>query len=274
MRVRRRQDEFEAAGFMRLEIEVALFADVGFNAADQPKARLIGRVEASDGAMLLFRLGHRHAARDPQAVRMVGDRRIAVPPREAGLGDLLEGRRAVAPFRMHLEIATVVGRTWSRGRRVVEEAQRFGATEKVLAERPPAPDILELAAVRDRLFDRRRASGLEDLEDHARRSRPNAGNLHERPIWADEVRKRFFERQHGRGGSLVAEHAGPRRLHESQAAQQTANYGVGIGGAAGGLDHRLSMSFASRTPRVLWPNTARRRRRAWNRPCGGGSAAR
>src|SRR5689334_9559961 len=89
------------------------------------------RVDFVDGAPLLGGFGHRHAAGDSQAVRVVSDGGEAIAAVQARVGNLANRRSAVAPFRMHLQIAGVVFERGARKRRISQNATDCGAAQKV-----------------------------------------------------------------------------------------------------------------------------------------------
>src|SRR5437763_2804114 len=96
---------------------------------------------------------HGHAAGDLQSVRMIRDGRegpAAVDGREC---DLIQRRRAVAPFRVHLQIAVVV--RWRRPREgiVREDAQDGGPAEKRASEGAASANLIRLSAPRDGILD-------------------------------------------------------------------------------------------------------------------------
>ena len=58
----------------RAEIQLAFRADVRFDAFDQPEGSSAGLVDGVDRQVLARCFFHRHAARDLESVRMIGDR--------------------------------------------------------------------------------------------------------------------------------------------------------------------------------------------------------
>lgn len=104
----RREDDIKQSRFFIRQIELSRGTDVGFNTLQQAKPGTKATVDALDRDALLSGLGHRHATGDLEAVGMVRDRRILITARQTGVGDLLHGRHAIAPFRMHLEIAAIL----------------------------------------------------------------------------------------------------------------------------------------------------------------------
>ena len=61
-----------------------------------------------NGQTLRRGLRHRHAAGDFEPVRMVGHRRVLIASFKASVGNLLDRRRAITPFGVHLQITAVL----------------------------------------------------------------------------------------------------------------------------------------------------------------------
>ena len=106
--VRRGQHDVEGGRLVVGEIELARRVDVRLDALQQPESTAVSRVDVVDGQPLRRGFGHRHPAGDLQSVRMVGDRRVLIASLNAGVGNLLDRRRAIAPFGVHLQITAVL----------------------------------------------------------------------------------------------------------------------------------------------------------------------
>src|SRR5436309_2679795 len=98
---------------------------------------------------------------------MIRDAAERVPAIEAAADDVLQRLAAVAPDRVHLQIAAVVVDARSAERRVSERGEDLRAAEKVTAEVAPPLDIGALRAFGYRTLDRRRRSGLQHFQNHA-----------------------------------------------------------------------------------------------------------
>ena len=68
---------------------------------------------------------------DCKSVRVIRDGRVPVAALEARFDDFVERWSAVAPLRVHLQIAAVVLRRGAVECRVVEDSPYFGAAEKL-----------------------------------------------------------------------------------------------------------------------------------------------
>src|SRR5881628_3486676 len=99
---------------------------------------------------------------------MVGDGAERVSEVDAGFDDVLERLAAIAPRRVHLEIAAIVLDPRPGQRRVAQRAEDLRAAEGMIAKAAAALDILLLAAAGDRALDGRRSAGLKDLENDPR----------------------------------------------------------------------------------------------------------
>jgi hypothetical protein len=95
---------------------------------------------------------------------------------------------------------------------------------------------LQIAAVlvRSRSDERRIAKGPQHLENDAQRSRTDAGDSRQRTaVLFGQLGQRLFERHHGSGGALVAEHLRLRRLCVRQIAQGSADDSVHVPACSG-----------------------------------------
>ena len=181
-RMRRHDDELELRELGRRHVHRSVGADVRLDPFDQPEGAFVFLVQAIDRAMLLEELRHRDAAGDRQTVRMIRDTAEAVATLDAGRDDLVERLAAVAPRRVHLQIAAIVGDRRSGQLLVLQRREHLRATEKVSAQIAPSCDVFALAALVDRALDRRRRSRLQHLENHARGRRADVRNLPERAV--------------------------------------------------------------------------------------------
>ncbi len=154
-RVRGGQHDVERCRLVEGQVQLAGSVDVGLDPLQEVEPVAGRLVDAVDGLALLCGLGHRHAAGNRQAVRMVGDRRVPVAACQAGLGNLVHRRRAVAPFRMHLQVAAVV--VWRRPveGRVAQDAEGLGAAEDMLPQASATSDVRLPAARLDGTFNGR-----------------------------------------------------------------------------------------------------------------------
>src|SRR6185436_7149091 len=106
-RMRRGDDELELPHFGRRHVDGAVGEDVRLDSLEQSETAAVLPVEGIDFGMLFDRAFHAHAAGDTEAIRMVRDPRARPAAFEAGVHDRLEGFGAVAPDRMHLEVAAI-----------------------------------------------------------------------------------------------------------------------------------------------------------------------
>ena len=107
-RVGRRHDQLQLLQLGRLHVHAAVGAYVGLDAFDQPEPAVVTRVERVDLAMLFRELAHRHAAGDRQAIGMIRHGAELVPALDTAFDDRFERLTAVAPDRMHLQVAAIV----------------------------------------------------------------------------------------------------------------------------------------------------------------------
>ena len=159
---------------------------------------------------------------------MVGHRRVLIASFKAGVGNLLDRRRAITPFGVHLQITAVLldGRASEGGIR--QDSPHLRAAQEVPTKVTPPLNIGAPLALLDGLFDGRRAAGLENLADHARRPRSDAWNSRQRTVGASQVGEWLVQRENGVGRALVAEHLLLRRLRERQIAKIPPDHGVHV----------------------------------------------
>ena len=171
--------------------------------------------------MLGPRLVHRHPARNLQPVGVIGDGRTR--PAEGGrrFDDLSEARNAVAPLRVHLHVAPVVGRRRPAKRRVLENLAHSGAAEKMRSQSPPALNISRLPARCDSSLDRLRCAGLEHFENDAGRGWSDPRDLAQRPSGADQLRQGAVELEYSGCRAVVSERLLLGLLDEREILKQT-----------------------------------------------------
>ena len=169
------------------KIEVAGRVDVGLDTLQQAEPVSVSHVDAVNGLTLSRRFLHRHSTGDLQPVRMIGDSRIVIAAPSAGIGNLLDRRVAIAPFGVHLQIASVLVNSRTIEGRVCKNPPHFGTAQEVTSKVSPPLNVRSPLALFDRLLHRRRGSGLEDLADDTRRTRPDAGDSWQGPVRAEQV---------------------------------------------------------------------------------------
>ena len=231
-RMRRRDDELELRELGRRHVHRSVGADVRLDPFDQPEGAFVFLVQAIDRAMLLEELRHRDAAGDRQTVRMIRDAAEAVAALDAGRDDLVERLAAVAPRRVHLQIAAIVGEARSDELRVPQRCEHLRAAQEMPAQIALPLDVRCLVALGDRALHRRRRAGLQHLEDHAARRRADVGDLAERAVGLQQRLDRLLERQDRPGGALVAPHALLRLLHGGEVPQQRRDLPVHVDACA------------------------------------------
>src|ERR1043166_5576362 len=117
--------------------------------------------------------------------------------------DVLERLTAVAPRRVHLEIAAILRFGWTGQRRIVERGNDAGARQKILAPHAALLRLRDLAARLDCGSNRGRLAGLQHFEDHACRCRADMLNLLQRAIGLQVRVDRLFEIANGRRRALI-----------------------------------------------------------------------
>src|ERR687888_119190 len=113
---------------------------------------------------------------------MIGDTAELIAARDAGLDDLLERLAAIAPRRMHLQVAVIFGQLRPLQLVVAQRGEHLRTAEEMTPKIPPALDVARLAALGNGAFHRRRRSRLQHLEDDARRRRSDVRNLAKRSV--------------------------------------------------------------------------------------------
>ena len=132
-------------------------------------------VDAVDGPPLVSGFGHRHAAGDLQAVRVVGDRRVSIAAlqgrrrRSAGPSDSRRSIRSASADRRGNPRA--MGPSNAGSRRI---AQDLRATEKVPPKLTPPLDVRPPFAGVDRVLDGGRLASVQNLADDPCGAGPDA----------------------------------------------------------------------------------------------------
>src|SRR5919201_115581 len=103
----RGNDELELPHLVRLHVDRAVGANVRLDAFENFEAPAVLAIQCVDLGMLLDRTLHAHAARNAQAVRVIGDPGARPSALETGVYDRFQRFCAVAPDRMHLEISPI-----------------------------------------------------------------------------------------------------------------------------------------------------------------------
>ena len=202
-----------------------MFASIPCNSRNRPPYRALTPVNSQT---LRRGFGHRHATGDLEPVRMVGHRRVLIASLNAGVGNLLDRRRTIAPFGVHLQITAVLLNGGAIEGGIREHPPDLRAAQKVSPKLPSSLDIGATLAPFDGLFDGRRCAGLEDLAYHARRTRSDARNSRQGAVGSEQVGQGPVQREDRGGRPLVAEHLLLRRLRERQIAKVPAHNGVHV----------------------------------------------
>jgi hypothetical protein len=172
--MRRGQDHVERRRLLGGEVELPGGINVRFNTLKQPELRTALGIHGVDGFPLFGRFGHRHAAGDLQSVRVIGDSRVLIAALETGIGNLLHGRVAVAPFGVHLQITAVLRKRRAPESRIRQHSPDFSPAEKVPPKLASALDILAIVAFLDGAFDRGGFAGRQNFADDPRGAWPDA----------------------------------------------------------------------------------------------------
>ena len=182
--MRRGEHDVEGGGLLVGEIKVPRRVDVRFDSLQQTESTAVSRVDVLNGQTLRRGFRHRHAAGDFEPVRMVGHRRVLIASFDAGVGNLLDRRRAITPFGVHLQIAAVLFDGGASEGGIRQDSPHLRPAQEVPTKLTPPLNIGAPLALLDGLFDGRRSAGLENLADHARRPRPDAWNSRQRTVGA------------------------------------------------------------------------------------------
>ena len=217
----------------RLDVDRAVGADVRLDAGEQPEGAAAVAIQPIDLGALRGEARRRQAVGDRQPAGVIGDRAPGVAAAAAGLDDLLERLAAVAPRRVHLQIAAIVGEARAAQAGVAVDGADAGAAQEVRAQaRGGARPRRALAAGVDHALDHRRGAGRQHLLDHARRRRADPRDPRQRAVRLHERLERLVEREDRVGGLLVAPGPLRRRLRDGEIAQQAGDDQVGVGGGS------------------------------------------
>ena len=108
-----------------------MLASMPLSSRNRPRYRRFSRSISSCCSRQLL---HRHAAGDLQPVGVIGDGAVVVAARDARLDDVLERLAAVAPRRVHLQVAAIVLEPRAVQRRVLQRREHLRAAEEVAAQ--------------------------------------------------------------------------------------------------------------------------------------------
>src|SRR5689334_1810275 len=98
---------------------------------------------------------------------MVGHGCVGIAPRTTGIGDLGECWVAVAPLRVHLQIAAILVGSRSCEVRVAKDPHHFSAAEKMASQRSTTVDLVARTARVNGLLDGGRHAAVEHLVNHS-----------------------------------------------------------------------------------------------------------
>jgi hypothetical protein len=140
-RVRRRDDELEDRAFLWLQIELSVGEDVGFYPFEDAKSSFVPRIQRIDFGVLAHRIRHAHAARDREAVRVIGDSEARVPERHRSLRHGRYPLASVAPCGVHLEVTAEV--------RTADDSTAKRSLQRALHDVMAEESIAELALRKD-----------------------------------------------------------------------------------------------------------------------------
>ena len=214
----------------RIDVDGAVGADVRLDAGEEPEGTAAVAIQPIDLDPLRGEAGRRQAVGNRQPAGVIGHRAPGVAAAAAGLDDRLERLAAVAPRRVHLEIAAVVLAARPAQAGVVVDGADAGAAQEVRAQTAAAVDLAALAAGVDHALHHRRGAGRQHLQDHARRRRADPRDARQRPVRLHQLLERLVEREDRVGGLLVAPGPLRRRLRDGEIAQQARDDQVGVGG--------------------------------------------
>src|SRR5205085_2709124 len=122
-----------------------------------------------------------------------------------GIADLLHCRSAVAPFRMHLQIAAILLNRGSHACGVGENAPDCRPADKVLPKLTPPFDVCPPSARCDRILDRRRLAAFQNLADDAYGTWTNARDSREGTVAINQIGQGCVEREDRRRRPFVSE---------------------------------------------------------------------
>src|SRR2546426_11239979 len=101
---------------------------------------------------------HRDTARNRKTVRMVSHAAELIAALDAGFDNGVERLAAVAPSRVHLKIAMIVGEGRTAELLVAQRGDHLRAAQKMAAQVVSLLDVALLPTVGDRVLHRRRRS--------------------------------------------------------------------------------------------------------------------
>src|SRR5712691_10381607 len=238
--MRRGDDELEPPHLVRLHVDGAVGPDVGLDALEQPEPTAVLPVERVDFRVLLHRARHAHAAGDAQPVRVIRHARARPPALEARVHDRLERLGAIAPDRMHLEIASIP-RTRRR-----PFARQDGFYRRAVQVLPPqvvqARDLLLLARLAHGALDEGGVAVDNHLARDAIRRRSDAGDRLE-GVRRDERRDVAIDPQHRFCRALVAPRALAVAGNRRHVVEQTRQLEVDVPHAPGLLIYHSGGSW-------------------------------
>src|SRR4029453_6012577 len=226
--MRRSQHDVEESGLIRAQVQSAVRVDIRFDSLEQSKPLTDRIVHPVDGAALVNGLGHRHATRDLQTVRMIRDGRICVSTCLTCVADVLQGGVAVPPRRMHWEVPPILVQSRSAKSRIPNDPHHLRSAEEVPTQRAAALDIIPPFAEVDSTLDGWRAAGFEYLLDYTGRAGADTGNLRQSATLCNEIGKRSFKREDGCRGPFIPKHLWLRRLREREIEQVAADNRVDV----------------------------------------------
>src|SRR3989442_10086788 len=99
---------------------------------------------------------------------MIGNSAVVVAPGDAGVDDVLEGLAAVAPGRMHLQIAAVRGELRTAELRIAQGRHNLRARQEIAAQVTAFRDVRTAAAFGNRALHSLGSTGAEHVENYAR----------------------------------------------------------------------------------------------------------
>src|SRR4030095_4746534 len=122
---------------------------------------------------------------------MIGDRRVSIAALKTRIGNLLDRRIAVAPFRVHLQIAAVLLERGAGERGIQQNAADLRAAQKVPPKLTSSLNIRPPIAARDRAVNRWRLASVQDLADDSCGTGSNAGDFRQGAGGADKIGQRY-----------------------------------------------------------------------------------
>src|SRR5262249_4378931 len=139
---------------------------------------------------------------DPKPIGMIADAEVRMPPRARGLHQLSDALAAVAPFRVDLEVAAVVGDGDGSREVSAQHRERAGAAQEGGTKRTAVAHGLALLALLDRGLDPRARSLGDHLEGDALARGPDVRNLPQRARLHELVSLRLEPHEGARGATV------------------------------------------------------------------------